>query len=132
MVAASASLALTRPPPIAQRYPRVAFVAEATECRCRAANCGCVAAFLTRNDWRHIDDVKPVASVTVSVDKRNQQLLVSGHVAAAPRDSVTIDLRFVADVHVRRRASVASSLLNSRQGRPRGDVALQLDPNWCV
>jgi len=76
-----------------RRYPRVHMVKDSSECKCKPLHCTCIANFMTREDWRHIADVKPLETVSVTVDKKNRCLLVSGHVSKedAPK-SVTIEL----------------------------------------
>ena len=94
-----------------KNFPKVNMVKPAVECRCQPSRCVCISGFFARSDWRHLDEVKPTETVTVMVDKRNEQLLVSGHVSEqASPTSVTIEL----DV----------------QREPERQVSLTLDRNW--
>ncbi|GAM18033.1 hypothetical protein SAMD00019534_012080 [Acytostelium subglobosum LB1] len=73
-------------------YPKVDMIKGPDNCQC-GKQCTCIRALFENRSYRHIDDDKTITSVVVSVDRKHDTLVVSGHKPKFDKQtSITIDL----------------------------------------
>eukprot|EP01113_Clastostelium_recurvatum_P032840 TRINITY_DN4274_c0_g1_i6.p1 TRINITY_DN4274_c0_g1~~TRINITY_DN4274_c0_g1_i6.p1 ORF type:complete len:807 (+),score=169.26 TRINITY_DN4274_c0_g1_i6:202-2622(+) len=126
-------------------YPKVQMLTGPTECTCRNSNsCSCVDEIMRNRHYRHIEEEKTLKSVVVSIDKKHDSLVVSGHKSRRSKQkSVTIEVvKTARDSVVLMNSTEASGSTSSSSGQEgeasssstvysRGmEQRLQLDSQW--